>query len=222
MKIAAVILAAGRGRRMDAGINKVHLSLGGRPLLWHTLRAFSAVSGIDELVVVAHRGEEERIRALAPEGESSFRIVPGGAHRRDSSLAGVRAVHADVVLIHDGARPFPSSALIKRVMQGAIDHGACVPALAVNDTLRAVDSEGWLTERTIPRDGLVRMQTPQGFSTDLIRTCLEESDPRITDDAAAVLRRGTRVWTVPGEATNLKVTTADDLELAEAICSICS
>ena len=216
MQITAVILAAGRGRRMGADQNKVFLPVSGRPLLAHTLASFAAIDRISEVVLVVHPDDEETVSGLMSAVGLPWSIVPGGTQRRDSALAGVRAAQGEAVLIHDGARPFPSPELIGRVIEGTLEHGACIPVLPVVDTLRRVEGARLLGE-TVPRDGLARIQTPQGFLTERIRAALDQSDPTITDDAAAVLALGGDVWTVSGESTNLKVTTRDDLAMAEAI-----
>jgi 2-C-methyl-D-erythritol 4-phosphate cytidylyltransferase len=217
MRVSAVILAAGSGRRMARGENKAFVSIAGNPLLSHTLRAFSLSPRISEIVLVVRACEEDRVRALLPDGLPPVSIVPGGDHRRDSAIAGVAAAGGQIVLIHDGARPFPSIELIERVVDGAIQHGACIPVLPVVDTIRPTKDDGFLGDRLLDRSRLARAQTPQGFETELIRRALALVPPDVPDDAAAVLALGSAVWTVPGEPTNLKVTAPDDLPLAEAI-----
>lgn len=201
---------------MGADRNKVFLPVSGRPLLAHTIESFAGIDRIVEIILVVHPDDENDVRALMPADGLPWSIAHGGAHRRDSALAGVRAARGDTVLIHDGARPFPSSSLIEQVIEATIACGACIPVLPVVDTLRRVEGDR-LQEETIERDRMVRIQTPQGFSTERIRDALERSGPTITDDAAAVLAAGGTVWTVPGESTNLKVTTRDDLAMANAI-----
>lgn len=217
MRVTAVVLAAGRGRRMGGDENKTFLQLAGRPLLCHALSAFAESSRIDEIVVVVRPGEEERVRSLLPAGTLPVSIVAGGDVRRDSAIAGVGAATGEIVLIHDGARPFPSPSLIDRVTESAIRHGACVPALPVVDTLRSVD-DGLLGDRLLDRSELVRIQTPQGFRRSSILRALPLSSPNVPDDAGAILALGEKVWTVPGELTNLKVTNPADFAMAEAIC----
>jgi 2-C-methyl-D-erythritol 4-phosphate cytidylyltransferase len=217
MRVTAVILAAGRGRRMEGAENKAFLSIAGEPLLSHTIRAFSQSSRISEIVLVVRAGEEDLVGALLPSGAPPVSIVRGGDARRDSALAGVSAVAGKIVLIHDGARPFPSIELIDRVIDGAIQHEACIPVLPVVDTIRSTRDDGFLSDRLLDRSGLTRAQTPQGFHTQLIRRALAASPPDVPDDAAAVLALGSEVWSVPGEPTNLKVTSPADLILAEAI-----
>lgn len=202
---------------MGAAENKVFLPLRGVPILTWTIAAFANAPRVSEIVVVVRQGEEKRVASLLPpRAEGRVRIVRGGAARRDSSLAGVRAASGDFVLIHDGARPLVSVDLIDRVIDGAATHGACVPTVSAVDTVRRVDEAGFLLPGAIERVGLVNIQTPQGFRAELIRRCLEETaDPALPDDAAAVFGLGIPVATVAGERENLKVTTASDLPLAE-------
>lgn len=217
MRVTAVLLAAGRGRRMGRGENKAFAIVSGTPLLGLTIRAFARCASIDEIVIVAAAGERERVSALLPAVSQPIRIVDGGAERRDSSRAGVETASGDIVLLHDGARPFASAQLIDRVIAGAIEHGACVPVLPVVDTLRHVEVNGALACETLDRSAVARIQTPQAFRRELIRRALETCPPDAPDDAAAVLALGERVVAVAGEPTNLKVTTPEDLALAEAI-----
>jgi len=204
---------------MGLGENKAYARVGGVPLLYLALRPFLACSRIDDIVVVVGPGEAGRARALLPPGSKTVRVVPGGEVRRDSAVAGVEASSGDIVLIHDGARPFASVSLIARVIDGAVAHGACVPVLPVVDTLRAIGADGFLRADTLDRAGLVRMQTPQGFRRELIRQALSASSSDISDDAAALLALGHPVATTAGESTNLKITSPADLVLAEAIAS---
>ena len=215
----AVVLAAGEGRRLGAGLNKIYIQLAGQPLLSHCLRAFDRSPLIDQIVLVVAHGEEGRAGELVGSLTKDNRLVRGGARRRDSALAGVEAAKGSVVLIHDAARPFPSLALIQRVVEGTKAHGACVPVIPMADTIRYCNGEGFLLPQTVVREGLLRIQTPQGFERELIRRCLKLNGEVYADDAAAVLTGGARVWSVSGEATNLKVTTKTDLALAEAVAA---
>ena len=217
--ITAVVLAAGEGTRLGAEQNKVYIQLAGRPLLSHCLRVFDRSPVIDQIVLVVAHGEEGCARELVGSLTKDTRLVRGGARRRDSALAGVEAAEGRVVLIHDAARPFPSLALIERVVEGTRVHGACVPVVPMVDTIRYSNGEGFLLPQTVVREGLLRMQTPQGFELELIRRCLKVNKGAYTDDAAAVLAGGARVWSVPGEATNLKVTTKTDLVFAEVVAA---
>jgi len=217
MYVTAVILAAGRGRRMESDENKAFHLLRGIPVLRRTLGAFLHAPSVNEIVVVVGSGEEDRVRGLLTSVSIPCSIVPGGEHRRDSAIAGVTAATGEIVLIHDGARPFLSPELIERIVEGTVRHGACVPVLPIADTVRTVKPESTLSPRTFDRTGMVRIQTPQGFRMSLIRRALDLSPPTIPDDAAAVLALGEPVHTVAGEPTNLKITSPADVPLAEAI-----
>jgi len=222
VRVSAVILAAGRGRRMGKEENKVFLPLRGLPLIEHTLRAFSRAPRVDEIILVVRAGEEGKASAIRLSGDKPLLIVAGGKERRDSSLAGVEAASGEIVLIHDGARPFPSIELIERVIDGAAAHGACIPVVRPSDTVRPLNDDGTVSPERLDRSKIVYIQTPQGFRTDLIRGSLAESDPRIPDDAEALLASGRPVFTVQGEPTNLKVTTPADLAIAEALAGTLS
>ena len=216
-RVSAIILAAGRGTRIGADRNKVFLEIASRPLLFYTIAAFAGCAEIDEIVLVVAPGEEEDASSLVSGIGRDVQIVRGGARRQDSSYAGVSAARGEIVLIHDAARPFVSSDLIARLIEATRRHGACVPVLPVVDTIRQGTLGAPLEASPIDRSRLLRMQTPQGFSRDLIIKALSETDADVTDDAAAVLAAGTQVWTVAGEETNIKVTTKEDLVLAEMI-----
>ncbi len=218
--VTAVLLAAGSGSRVGAGENKIYLEISGKPLLSYTLTAFSESPLIDEIVLVIAANEECRATPLVTGLVKQVRIVHGGRQRQDSSRVGVAQARGRIVLIHDAARPFPSQGLIARVLAGVEEHKACVPALPVVDTLRYHDGSELLPVQPVERCKLLQMQTPQGFDRELIHRALDRNDRRFTDDAGAVLASGIPVWTVLGEATNLKVTTKDDLALAEAIAGI--
>jgi 2-C-methyl-D-erythritol 4-phosphate cytidylyltransferase len=204
---------------MAARENKVFLSLGGTPILTRVIAAFAGAPRVTEIVVVVREGEEGKAASLVPAvAEDRVRIVRGGTERCDSSLCGVRAATGDVVLVHDGARPLVSHDLIDRVIDGAAAHGACVPVVPVVDTVRRVDPAGFLLPDVVERAGLAGIQTPQGFRAKLILRCLEEDrGTPLPDDAAAVLARGIPVAAVDGDRENLKITTASDLLLAEAL-----
>jgi len=219
-QISGILLAAGKGARVGIEENKVYVEIAHRSLLLHALNPFVRSPLIDEIIIVVVRGEKERVASLVQGIKKEIRFVYGGEQRQDSSLAGIEEATGDIVLIHDVARPFPSQALIARVVTGARQYGACVPVIPVADTLRYKDEIGGLLREQVKRQGLLRMQTPQGFKRELIRQCLRMSNESLSDDAQAALTAGVRVWTVPGEEINLKITTKGDIELAEAIASL--
>ena len=221
MRTSAILLAAGRGRRMGQGVNKVFLPVGGVSILARAALAFAQVPRIDELIVVAHPDEMALAADALPPLDIPVRVVEGGAERHDSALAGVTAATGDVLLIHDAARPFPSQDLIERVIEGTLRHGACIPVIPVVDTLRLVNADGTASGDPVERDRLAHVQTPQGFRAEIIRRALAEWRPGVLllDDAAAVLACGIRVATVAGDPRNLKVTTPADLEFAGQVAA---
>ena len=221
MTASAVILAAGRGDRMQANENKVLLPIYGQALICHTVSVFARIPELDDLILVVHSDEMEEIRRLIRPITDHCRLVEGGETRRDSSLVGVRAAKSDIVLIHDGARPFPSPTLIQHILTVAQYENAVIPVLPIPDYLHRVDETTSRIETLsdLSNHPLVRAQTPQAFRRDLILRCLEVAAPEIRDDATAILLAGETVATVAGEPTNIKVTRLEDLSLAEAIAA---
>lgn len=208
---SGVILAAGRAERF--GQDKMLVELGGSPLLLHSVRAFVASGAVQELIVVARPGEETRLASLLEGVALPLRVVRGGARRRDSSQAGVEEAQGEYVLVHDAARPFVSPELINRVLGAAERFGAAAPVIPVTDTLRYVEAN-FLKPTFIPREGLVAMQTPQGFRRSLILAALALCQDDLPDDAAAILAAEEPVATVPGDPRNLKITHPQDLAFA--------
>jgi len=213
--VAAIVVAAGDGRRF--GSPKQFALLGGRRVLDWSLAAFEEHPRVAEIVLVLpDEALGPRFAAAFPKIQS---VVRGGARRQDSVLAGFSMLdrhRTDIVLVHDGARPLVSEALIRRVIREAAAHGAAVPALPVEDTIKE-GADGRVV-RTVDRAGLFRAQTPQGFAFDV----LEEAFRRAaqdgfagTDDASLVERLGRAVALVPGEPRNIKITTLEDLKWAE-------
>lgn len=218
-RVSAVVLAAGKGTRVGAGKNKIFMEIASRPLLLYALSSFMRSPLVDEIVLVIAPGEEGIASALVEGMEKKIRITRGGKKRQDSSLAGVSAASGKIVLIHDGARPFPTADLIERVIDGVAVHGACVPVLPMADTLRYGRIRDYLRSASIDRTDLLRVQTPQGFKRDLIEQALAEATDEFTDDASAALACEIPVWAVSGEEMNIKVTTKEDLLLAEMIAA---
>ncbi len=221
MSASAVILAAGCGDRMQTNENKLLLPICGQALICHTVSAFARIPELADLVLVVHPDEMEIIRQLVQPIADHCRFVEGGETRRDSSLVGVRAATGDIVLIHDGARPFPSPTLIQHILTVVQYENAVIPVLPIPDLLHRVDetTARIVKLRNSSSHPLVCAQTPQGFRHDLILRCLESAAPEIRDDATAILLAGEPVATVPGEPTNIKVTRLEDLALAEAIAA---
>ena len=214
--VGAIVLAAGRSERMG-GADKLLATLGGRPLIAHAIEAFTAHTGIDALVVVASEANEAAIRALIGKLGPKARAVRGGERRRDSVRAGLDALpDCDYVVVHDGARPLVTKALIDAALAGARETGAALCAVPVSDTVKRTDDAG-LVRSTVSRAGLWLAQTPQAFRTELLLRAHEATEIDATDDAALVELLGEPVRVVMGSPRNLKVTTPADLRLAEAL-----
>jgi 2-C-methyl-D-erythritol 4-phosphate cytidylyltransferase/2-C-methyl-D-erythritol 2,4-cyclodiphosphate synthase len=223
---AAIIVAAGRGVRASSagGGPKQYWRIAGQPVLLHSLRAFLNHDTIDLVQPVIH-ADDGTLYQAALAGISSPKLLPpvhGGANRQASVLAGLRALasHApDTVLIHDAARPFVTAEIIARVLAGLGDTPGCLAALPVSDTLKA-EANGRVS-RTVPRDGLWRAQTPQGFHFGVILAAHERAaaDGRsdFTDDAAIAEWQDVPVSLVLGSERNAKLTTPEDFELAQRI-----
>lgn len=225
MGVKALIPAAGMGKRMGAGINKQYLLLAGKPILAHTLEVFERASFVDEVYLIVPEDEIPFCRENVVErfGFSKVaRIVPGGSERQYSVLNGLRAVEvADpletVVVIHDGVRPFLPMSVLRNTTETARFHDGALVAVPVKDTVKVV-KEGVVLE-TPDRSSLWLAQTPQAFRYGIIREAHERAALEGwlgTDDASLVERLGKSVHVVAGEYSNFKITTPEDLILAEA------
>ena len=225
-RIGAVILAGGRGSRMHSDIQKQYMLLNGRPLISYALEVFEQ-SCADDLVLVTGAGEAEFVREeiLPALRLTKLRgIVTGGKERYHSVYEGLKALqNCDYVLIHDGARPLVTEAIISRAAQAAVRDGACVVGMPVKDTIKISAPDGF-AQSTPDRSRLWQVQTPQAFSYPLVRRAYdrlmadEALQTGITDDAMVVEHlSGTKVRLVEGSYENLKVTTPEDLVLAEAL-----
>ncbi len=218
MIVAAILVAAGRGRRLGATQPKALVPIGGRPMVARAVAAFAGHPRVGPIIVVA--ADPEAVRGAIVEFAERVQIVAGGPERQDSVRLGLAALgKADIVLVHDAARPLVPRQVIDDVIDAAARHGAAIPALPTPDTVKQVDGEGTIVA-TVPRDHLRLAQTPQGFRTDLLRSAHARAEAdryRGTDDASLVERTGARVVTVEGSSLNLKITRPDDLVLAEAL-----
>lgn len=210
-----VIVAAGASRRMG-GIDKLQAPLEGRPLLRWSVEQMGRARLVRRLVVVVPPAQVERIGSAAWLDRQRSEVVAGGGERSQSVLAGVRASDAEIVLIHDGARPLATPRLADAVVEAVIEHGAAVPVVPVVDSLkRVVDGR---VAGSVERAGLVRAQTPQGARRELLLKAFEATSGTSFGDEAAMLEsHGVPVATVPGEPLNLKVTEPHDLELVRAL-----
>jgi 2-C-methyl-D-erythritol 4-phosphate cytidylyltransferase len=216
-----LLAAAGSGERLGGGVPKQYLPLCGTPILRRSYDVFDASGGMARAVVVVPPGDEARAREILSGGRMEVSIVPGGRRRQDSVLAGLRAVgEAPAVLIHDAVRPLVTAAEIAAVIAAVAECGA-VLAAPVTDTLKRSRDGEWIDEE-VPRAGLFAMQTPQGFPFPQILHAYEQaaaSGREFTDDTEPFRAAGGRVAIVRGSQRNLKVTTKEDLLLAEEILS---
>ena len=217
----ALIPAAGRGVRAGLNQNKLFEPIGGVPVLVRTLRAFETAPRIDAVCVACAHGEIETVKAMVRTyGLSKTTLfVEGGATRQESVYRALSALpkNTGTVLIHDGARPFVSQALIEHCIDGAGRYGACIPVLPLVDTVKIVLEE--CVQDTPQRETLYRVQTPQAFDYWRILHAHEqaaEQSLRVTDDASVVEQTGGKVYCIPGEESNGKLTTRQDFEWANA------
>ena len=220
--VGVVIVAAGRGQRLGGDTPKQYLPIAGIPMLLRAVRPFTCHPEVRQVVVVLPAEDAAAPPAwLAPHVGNGLRLAAGGAQRSDSVARGLEALDADcaIALVHDAARPFVSRDVVDAVIAAARAGAGAVPAIPVADTIKQADAAGAI-ERTVPRERLWRAQTPQGFPRELLVRALAEARAAGipgTDDASFVERLGAPVRLVPGDPGNVKVTTAEDLMLAEAL-----
>lgn len=224
-KTAAIVAAAGMGTRMGAGISKQRMLLGGKTILAHVVERLCASEMISECIVVVPAGElalyQDLIRQLRNEEAVPIQCVEGGENRMASIRRGLERLSEDValVLIHDGARPFVSLDTIQACVVKAAETGAAVAAVPAKDTIKVAASDG-VVESTPDRSRLFLVQTPQVFRRDWLEQAhrlAEENGWDATDDSALIERLGHRVYLVKGGYFNLKITTPEDMVMAEAI-----
>ncbi len=222
-KVAAVVVAAGRGYRAGGDMPKQYRAIAGEPVIRPTLTAFLLHPQVDAVQPVIHPDDADAFRAATAGLDNLLPPVPGGATRQASVRAGLGALRAaapELVLIHDAARPFLSGDLISRAIAAAKQHGAAVPAIAITDTVKQIDAQDMISE-TLDRSRLRTVQTPQAFAYDLIVAlhgrAAAAGREDFTDDAALAEWAGHRVNAFPGESTNVKLTTNDDFERAEML-----
>lgn len=218
----AVIVAAGSATRMN-GIDKILAPLRGEPVIIHTIRAFQKAACIDEIVLVARGDQLEQLRTLL--GRYGFNkvlaLTAGGETRMDSVRAGLEAVSPETVLvaIQDGARPLVTEELICRSVDLALSYHAAAPAIPVTDTIKQVGEDGHV-EKTLNREALRAVQTPQIFDKDLLEVAWQRAKKEklvYTDDCSAMEGLGVHVYLTEGSTENIKITTPLDLKIAELI-----
>lgn len=224
MVVNAVIVAAGKGERMGTSLPKPFLPLGGIPLIVHTIRNLSRSTLLKKIVLVVAAEQESRCRTLLEQHGPyavPLTLTHGGPERQDSVRLGLAVLNpdCDIVVIHDAARPFISAEVVDRSAAAAAVHGGALVAVPARDTLKRVN-EAQVVVETVPRQDVWLAQTPQTFRVSLIRDAHARAQTlgvSVTDDAALLEWAGGKVKIVPGEARNFKITTPEDLQLAEAI-----
>ena len=221
----AIVLAAGEGRRLDAGVSKSYLPVAGRPLVLRTLDRVFTAQAVETVVLVVAAADlqhcDSMLRADPALKDRRWLLQPGGATRQQSAKRGLERVApgCDLVVIHDGARPLVSGGLIDRCVAMAAEKGAVVAGLPVRDTIKKVSSDRWI-HSTPERSALWKIQTPQAFKRELIVMAYERAERekiQVTDDAMTLERLGIPVYVVDGERTNFKITVPEDVRLAEVL-----
>ncbi len=222
MKASAIIVAAGSGVRLGKNEPKAFVKIGGRTMLSYSLRVVASVAQIVELVIAVPGGFESAARAevVAAGVRIPVKITAGGVERQDSVriALGLTAAESDLIVVHDAARPIATAAMFERCLDAAARAGGAIAAIAVADTLKRVVDDA--ITGTVARAGLWQAQTPQAFRREvLVEAHRRASSDRIaaTDDADLVERIGARVEVVEGSTANIKITTASDLAIVEAI-----
>lgn len=230
MKTTAIVLSAGRGKRMNSDVSKQYLMLREKPIIYYALKAFED-SFVDEIILVVGAGDEEFVREQIVE-KYSFqkvrKIVVGGKERYHSVYNGIKetSTDTDYIFIHDGARPFVNDAILERAYDAVKEYKACVVGMPVKDTIKIADEDGFAS--TTPKRSLVWMiQTPQVFSYELVHDCytnlinkegdLLKQGIQVTDDAMVVETfSNQKVKLVEGSYENIKITTPEDLQVADS------
>lgn len=225
-KITAIVLAAGSGSRMKSKTKKQFMEIKGKPVIWYSLFEFEK-SRVDEIILVTGKEDIDYCKKEIVEKYNLKKIknvVAGGSERYESVYNGLKEVTGNIVLIHDGARPLINNEIIERSIEGAIKNDACVVGVSVKDTIKRANKEGYIID-TPNRSELWITQTPQSFKTDLVKMAykkmkeeLEKGNTtlNITDDAMVVEEFTTnQVRFVQGDYKNIKVTTPEDIDIAE-------
>jgi 2-C-methyl-D-erythritol 4-phosphate cytidylyltransferase len=219
--VTAIVLAAGRSTRMGGGPNKQFLELLGKPLLWYSLAAFEQCRAVDNVVVVRRPDYAAQAEQLARQFPKITAFADGGVERQNSVWNGLEKATGDIVAVHDGARPLVTPALIEATIASARAHGTGIAATKVVDTIK--EAEDKVVLRTVDRTKLWAVQTPQTVRTELLRQAYRQvfaQELVVTDEAAAVELLGRPVHLVETPFLNLKVTTPNDLAIAEALLRV--
>lgn len=222
MAYQVILPAAGQGKRMGAGKNKLLLELDGVPIFINTLKVFASDDRCSRIILAVNEDEKQEFKRLLVQYgiNKAVKLVPGGSERQFSVYAGIEALDDDdgIVLVHDAARPFIDIEQIQRLVEAAEQYGAAILAVPVKDTIKR--AEGNKVRATVERSNLWSVQTPQAFRIHELRKAHEQAlcDQYLgTDDASLVERMGDDVIIVEGNYDNIKLTTPEDLFFAETI-----
>jgi 2-C-methyl-D-erythritol 4-phosphate cytidylyltransferase len=223
--VSAIIVAAGSSRRM--GFDKLFAPLAGKPVLWHSLKAFGDCKEVDEILVVTKEDGMDEVEELVKDEKLKkvTKVISGGPERHISVWNGLQAVNSqgcEFVAIHDGARPLTTPKLIKSCLDLAVAHGAACCASQIPDTVKRASLEQMVTE-SVERAGLWAMQTPQIFSSGLILqayAALMAKHEMVTDEVSAVQKLGKKIALLKNDEWNFKITFPHDLELAETVLEL--
>ena len=219
--VTVIIPAAGVGQRFGSVLPKQYTNVCGIPIIIRTLSTIVSLPFVRSVVIAKSATDviiSELITTHLPQ-HAEIHLVTGGEQRVDSVLAALQhesVSDSDVVLIHDAVRPLASPSLFMRVLDATITTGAAIPGIPVTDTIKELDVKGAVA-RTVPRENLRAIQTPQGFRSDVVKQLLQSESNGATDEAMLAERCGIRVTVVDGEPWNIKITTPTDINLVEAL-----
>ena len=214
--VVVIIVAAGKGARF--GKEKQFVSIKRKPIYYYSIERFSKIKEVKEIVLVVSKNKikscEKYINSKKLKKE--IKIVKGGKNRTESVKEGLKnMLFSSLILIHDGVRPFIGKFLIKKIIEGTKKFGACIPAIKITDTLKIAE-EGFV-KKTLPRQNVLKVQTPQGFRKDIILKAYNLYDDDFLDDSSVVESIGRKVKIISGEVTNFKITFPEDYQLAKKI-----
>lgn len=224
MSVCAVVPAGGTGIRMGGTVPKQFLELNGKPILYYTLKTLQDCGIISELILVVPEKEyDNACTDWLGKPEIVTKVVVGGEKRQDSVYKGFCEIspQTEIVLVHDGVRPFLSHQMIQESVDAAREYGAAITAIPVNDTIKRVDDSG-LVSQTVDREGLWRVQTPQVFRYELLQEAFKKANSEKfygTDEGTLIEHLGKPVKVVEGSEQNIKITRPEDLRLSEIFIS---
>ena len=224
MSVCAVVPAGGLGTRMGGTVPKQFLNLNGKPILYYTLKALQESGLISELILVVPKKEySNACNQWLGKPEIVTKVVVGGAKRQDSVYNGFCEVsrESEIVLVHDGVRPFLSHKMIRETINAAREYGAAITAIPVHDTIKRVDASG-LVSQTVERENLWRVQTPQAFQYKILNEAFKKANSENfygTDEGTLIEHLGAPVKVIEGSEKNIKITQPEDLELSETYIS---